>query len=270
MKDKWLPKHIDKSRNALGMKSATTIVLNKPVKSITPIKACNVQRGGRNEVTSTPREKALMKQNADLKKENAELIRLLKKSKELLKDDVSKSRSENLAMKRFIEAAWSLVDGKIEEKLRDEVKPIIGIKDSSGKMNTITTNHTDNISAELQTERGLKDKLLKIDPEELELLRRNLLEKDVQNKVQVLELNEIKRENENIVNYLVFSQNKKQLLPQHNYEESKEILPVDSANVGSEADEDEISFETCSIKRHNNTTTTLPGFIKTLTLKAVP
>jgi hypothetical protein len=65
--------------------------LNKPaIKSITPIKCSNAPRSGRTDPSLTTREKALMKQNVELKKENTELIKLLKKSKEVIKDEIGK------------------------------------------------------------------------------------------------------------------------------------------------------------------------------------
>ena len=241
-------------------------MINKPVKSITPIKSINTQRSARGDQSLTTREKALMKQNVELKKENAELIRLLKKSKEVIREELGKSKHENQIMKKFIETVWPIVDSKIEGGIKEEVKTIISFRDS-GKMNTITTNHTDNISGEQQSERSLKDKQLeqklKSDREELEHMKQKLLAKEAQARVMQQERDGFRQENESMKNYLRFSKNA--ALPTRK-SEGKEILPVDSANVGSEADED--GEDWCGKKSGNHSLIgTLPGFIKSMMMK---
>jgi len=256
-KEKWWPKQTgEKSRNSLG-KSTTVLTINKPaIKSITPIKCSNGSRTGRSDPSLTTREKALMKQNVELKKENSELIKLLKKSKEVIKDEIGKYKAENFLMKRFAEASWPYVEAKLEEKLKDEVKPLIAIsKESIGKMNSNTTNHTDHFSAEKS----------KSNRDEIDNLRLKLAEKESETLSLQRELNRTRLENEMISKYLKFSQSHKFGIPSPT-KKPKEILPVDSSNVGSEADEDEVEWIKKSEKERNGPTV-IAGFIKSLTLQ---
>ena len=250
-------------------KSSTVIVLNKHVKSITPIKSGAVQRTARNEPSITPREKVLMKQNIELKKENAELIKLLKKSKDLIKDEIGKCRAENQAMKAFVEAAWPITEGKIEEKLRDQVKSIIGMRSS----NTIATNHTERMSSEPQsTEPNPSSKLTLVESEEIASLKHKLVVKDKQNKFLQAKISDAKSESKSVIEYLSYVLKRKRISVENDKMLlSKEVLPVDSANVGSEGDEDdkdELGFNlTKVLYDSHNKNNLLPGFIKSLMLK---
>ena len=247
VKERRVVKMPEKSRNAIISKSSTVVMLNKHIRSVTPIKVTNVQRGGHNEPSLTPREKALMKQNIELKKENAEIMRLLKKSKELIKDEITKCKAENQIMRRFLEAAWPVTEGKVEEKLRDQVKALIGIK-----ANTAPTNHSERVSDSQSAEKELED---------LESLRKSMYKKEEQYNALRGRVEELGKENAAIKKYVEYSAvsdwKKEKKLGRRLVEG---VLPVDSENVGSEGEEDE---ENCEI----GVVALVPGFMKSLTLK---
>ncbi len=234
----------EKSRNPSINKSSTVLVLNKQtkhVKSITPLKCVqHSYRGG--EPSVTPREKALMKQNLELKKENAELVRLLKRSKELIKDEIGRCSAENQTMRRFVEAAWSLTEGRVEEKLREQVRSIVG----SNKVNTNATANTESQSSPGERER-----------EDTIALRNELRSMDSKNRMLRGQVGELRSEGRTVAQYVSF------VVRNRGGKKPEEALPVDSANVGSESDEDVGD----SKKGRSEEGPQLPGFMKSLMLK---
>ena len=210
-----------------------------------------------------------MKQNMELKNENAELIKLLKKSKDLIKEEIGKFKGENQIMKRFLEATWSLTEGKIDEKLREQVRSIIGIR-----VNTITTNHTEQVSSELHSaEPSSKCKSPKSnESESLRSLKEKLIEKENETTNLEARILDLQNEQRCMTTYFSF------MLDRTSRDSLRrsgtivhEVLPVDSANVGSEADEDEnIDSITTRTRKTDNTKKgeeVFPGFIKTMLLK---
>ncbi len=250
-RDKRQPLRLEKSRNQSIVKSSTVLMLNKHVKSSTPLRSSNAQRSSRAEPSVTPREKALAKQNLELKKENAELIRLLKRSKELIRDEINKYAAENITMKHFLEMSWSLTEGKVDEKLREQVRSMIGIR-----VNTLNaTNNTEHVSAELPAS-------VQPDSEELESLRRQLTAKEAQNKTLVRQMHAVHQESRAMAKYLSFTLQKRSPVPRF-ARRVDEVLPVDSANVGSD-DEDEEKEAPRS--QGTEAGKQVPGFIKSLML----
>ncbi len=201
-----------------------------------------------------------MKQNVELKKENAELIHLLKKSKELIKDEVARFKSENLLLRRFVESVWTSVEGKVDEKLREQLRPLINLREA-GKMNTSTTNNTDNPSV------GPPSESPKLRPsiDELDQLRQKLAEREMQNCLLASQLAETRHESESVSGYLQYVQRRDCAVPKKPVAD-RPTLPVDSANVGSEADEEELPpKEQRAIC--GSASCVLPGFIRSLMQK---
>ncbi len=238
-------------------------MLNKPAKSITPLKSVHGSHSGRPDLSASAREKALMKQNVELKKENADLIRLLKKSKELIRDELGKSQAENQTLKRFVESVWTAAEGKVDDKLREEVKSLLGPREL-GKMNTTTTNHTDNLAAEpIEGGPQPRERVGRAEHEELERLRH----REAQCRSLMLELSDARHEKESLVGYLLYTQHRSGGVERKGRGE-KEALPVDSANVGSEADEEEMNGgEWGQEGRKVATPCVLPSFFRGLMLK---
>eukprot|EP00826_Nyctotherus_ovalis_P009088 TRINITY_DN12380_c0_g2_i2.p1 TRINITY_DN12380_c0_g2~~TRINITY_DN12380_c0_g2_i2.p1 ORF type:complete len:194 (-),score=72.32 TRINITY_DN12380_c0_g2_i2:168-704(-) len=138
------------------------------------------------------REKALVKQNEDLRKKNSELLQTLKKQKDLIKSRIMGFKSENDAMKRFAEAAWPWVEPRLDEELKETIRPLI--KDSA-RMNSETTNCTEHRSLDKShsshEEAELKHKISSKEAEASNLTRT---------------LKETKLENEVVAEYLKFVQ----------------------------------------------------------------
>ena len=198
-----------------------------------------------------------MKQNIELKKENSELIKILKKSKEVIRDEIGKYKTENAILKKFAEASWPWVDGKLDEKLKEELKPLLTLSREAGKMNSTTTNHTDNLSAERS----------KSERDEIESLKQRLAEKEAESQTLLQDLAATKAESESIVSYIRYTK-VKTISPSAIKKEQREVLPVDSANVGSDADEEEPIAEDWEKRRgQEGNGAVLPGFIKSLTLR---
>ena len=145
-KKSWM---MQNSRNVLSSgKSTTSISFSRSVsKSTTPLKIMNIQKSARADVNT--REKALLQQNVELRKQNNELVHLLKKSKELIKAEIEKYKAENMIMKKFAEVAWNWAEPNLEDKLKDEVKTLL-MKPNT-KVNSIATNSTDHCSGEGET-----------------------------------------------------------------------------------------------------------------------
>jgi hypothetical protein len=60
-----------------------------------------------------------------------------------------------------------LIESKLDEKLKEEIKPLLSISRETGKLGFMTTNHTDNLSAERS----------KSERDELDTLKQKLIEK---------------------------------------------------------------------------------------------
>eukprot|EP00826_Nyctotherus_ovalis_P028346 TRINITY_DN22402_c0_g1_i1.p1 TRINITY_DN22402_c0_g1~~TRINITY_DN22402_c0_g1_i1.p1 ORF type:complete len:249 (-),score=106.32 TRINITY_DN22402_c0_g1_i1:133-879(-) len=228
------------SRNVLTSgKSTTALSLNRSVgKSATPLKLVNLQKSARADTQASTREKALLQQNVELKRKNNELVRVLKKSKELIRSEVGKYKAENGVMKKFAEAAWAWAEPNLEEKLKEEVRPIL-VK--TAKTNSIATNSTDHCSGEnLKDDSNHKCKLSQ------RAFKASLLQK----------LNDTKLENEKLSRYLYFLGRRS---------ERQEALVVDSENVESD---DEV---VCRWTREENGVrneipVAVPTFLKSLRL----
>lgn len=258
-KERQLQKNSEKSRNGVIIKSSTQIALNKTVKSATPLKSTNAQRSTRKEASLTPREKALVKQSMEIKKENSELIKLLKKSKELFKDEINKSKAENQNLKSLLEAVWPIVDSRIDEKLREQIKNAIGVKE----ITKMCTNDTEHISAKHPIKLLDSPK----NDQEIASLKEEIAAKEAQNLGLLKKLNVFDNEIECMHKYWSLISMKKVKNEQINMN----MLPVDSANIGSECEEDEVfnsklgkSPSQCHKSEWKEV---IPGFVQSLILK---
>ena len=108
--EKHWPRQI--SRNILGTgKTTTSISINRSViRSGTPLKLVNLQKSARGEGLTSAR---LVQQNTELKKKNNELLHLLKKSKDVIKNEMGKYKAENVAMKKFAETVLVWVEDNL-------------------------------------------------------------------------------------------------------------------------------------------------------------
>jgi len=237
------------SRNVLSNeKSITALSLNRSVaKSTTPLKLMSLQKSVRADTLASTREKALLQQNVELKKKNNELVRILKKSKELIKSEINKYKAENLIMKKFTEAAWVWAEPKLEEKLKEEVRPIL-LKQST-KMSSIATNSTDHCSAE-----GFKE-----ERSDKELLKRKLSQKTLKSASLIQRLNDDKLKNKKLNQYLKF-------LEKGCTVEEKALM-VDSENVESDEDEVICTWINEDVPVHDEVPVAIPTFIKSLGLR---
>lgn len=239
------------SRNVLTTgKSTTTLSLSRSVaKSTTPLKLMNLQKSARTDAMASSREKALLQQNIELKKKNNELVRILKKSKELIKSEVGKYKAENNVMKRFAEAAWSWAEPKLNEKLKEEMKPIL-VKPSTKKY-SITTNSTDHCSGEK----------FKEDRYENELLKRRLSQKTLRTTSLMQRLNDTKQENAKLNRYLMFLVKRRDKRV-----DIKKELVADSENVESDEEEMCCKWLRKEVVANKDTPVAMPTFLKTLAI----
>jgi len=249
----------EKSRNASFNKSSTVIVLSKhPQKSITPIKGAAQSVLKSESLLLTQHEKAVALRNNELRKENSELVNLLKKSKEIIKAEALKYKSENQKLKKFLEFAWPLAENKIDEKLRDQIKSGIIIP----KVNTGTTEESENIFYEenqsQKDQKAFLAKSLEIKTKiEGETKKCNILKRKIR---------EARQENDSLKQFCKFAiQNK-----QNDVRSSQSIK--DSENIESDEEnldnfmEEIILKKPESEKKNKNLTIQLPGFMKTLML----
>lgn len=228
------------SRNVLTSgKSTTALSLNRSVgKSTTPLKLVTLQKSARADAVGSAREKTLLQQNAELKRKNCELVRVLKKSKELIRSEVARFRAENSVMKKFAEAAWGWAEHNLEDKLKEEVRPIL-VKTT--KTNSIATNSTDHCSGE-----NLKD-----DPDHRHKLSQRAFKASLLQK-----LSDAKLENEKVSRYLYFLGSRS---------DKQEALVVDSENVESD-DEVVCRWTKEGSGARSETPVTVPTFLKSLRL----
>jgi hypothetical protein len=206
----------------------------------------NLQKSARTDTLTSTREKALLQQNVELKKKNNELVRILKRSKELIKSEINKYKAENSIMKRFAEAAWVWAEPKLEEKLKEEVRPIL-LKPST-KMNSVATNSTDHCSAER----------FKEEHNDRKSLRCKLSQKNLRGTSLIQRLNTSKLENEKLNQYLEF-------LEKGCAVEEKALM-VDSENVESDEDEVVCTWMNEEVPVHNEVPIAIQTFIKSLGL----
>ena len=208
------------------------------IRSGTPLKLVNLQKSARGEGLTSAR---LVQQNTELKKKNNELLHLLKKSKDVIKNEMGKYKAENVAMKKFAETVWVWVEDKLESKLKEEMKPLID--KSKIKVNITATNYTDQVLADEEAE------FINIKDSQKDSNTNNLMEK----------LNEIKVVNNEINKYLFFLE-RSTLLNKEN------TLILDSENVESDTENDMICRWTKGEKSYDETPMTMPSFIKSLRL----
>eukprot|EP01022_Parablepharisma_sp_SALTPOND_P020066 TRINITY_DN3546_c0_g1_i1.p4 TRINITY_DN3546_c0_g1~~TRINITY_DN3546_c0_g1_i1.p4 ORF type:complete len:236 (+),score=54.17 TRINITY_DN3546_c0_g1_i1:3404-4111(+) len=201
---------LDKSRNSSLNKSSTILILKKPIKSITPIKGV-IQKSA--HAPAVIKENTIVKQNVELKKENAELIRLLKKSKEIIKGEIGKLKQENQLMKKLAGIAWDATEGKIDEKLREQVKGIIGIKANTG-----TTNHSEGMEDTRKADIG----------EEVKKMRGKIASEEKRTTTLRTKMQDAKTENKAIKEYMGYAMMRKK---------NVEKRWVDSENIDSEEEE---------------------------------
>ena len=114
-----------KSRNSIvTARSNTLFTLTKSsIRPVTPIRRESIQKNSKLNISLTAREKSLVNQNIKLKKENEELIRLLKKSRLYIKEEVRKYKPENIALKNFALVVWPWIETRIDEELKQEIEP---------------------------------------------------------------------------------------------------------------------------------------------------
>ena len=224
-----------KSRNTITSARTTAVLtLSKPIlRSISPITRTSTQRSNKSNSSLSLREKSLINQNLKLKKENEKLIQLIKKSKTFIKDEIKKYHSENLVMKKFLMTAWPLVGGQIDQKLAENLKPILESEHISKTLkvkseNVLRENHTKNI--EIVKE---KSEIIKLEEK----------------------LNNEKQLNHTVIRYLNFLENR---VINTNKNINEDIIPVDSSNL--------LSDEGDEIIEESGKEFAIPGFIKSLHL----
>ena len=182
-----------KSRNGLAS-GKSTITLNKPtIRPVTPVKISKLQKTSKGESVLNTREKALIKQNEELKKKNTELLQTLKKQKDIIKDKVMEYKAENEVMKRFAETAWPWVEMQLDEELKETIRPLI--KDTT-KMNSETTNCSEHRSVEKSHSSH----------EDAEVLKQKISSRELEVSNLTKTLKETLIENEAVTNYLRFVQ----------------------------------------------------------------
>ena len=235
----------EKSRNGITSGKSTTIISSNKSnpRPITPVKLTTVHKVPSLNI----REKALAKQNEDLKKQNSELLQSLKRNKDIIKEKIVKYKSENTIMKKFTETAWPWVEPRLDEELKASIKPLItAIKDTS-KMNTESTNHTDHVSTEKShSNRG-----------EIELLKQRIQNKKLEADNLEEKLKETLRENTIISEYLKYLETKPTNINE---------LFEDPSNIINDNDEEILNNSQTSDKVAHGVYRALPGFIRTLTL----
>ena len=233
--DNHWPRQI--SRNVLGNgKSTTAISMTRSViRSGTPLKLISFQKSARGENLASSR---LIQQNTELKKKNNDLLHLLKKSKDIIKNEMGKYKEENLIMRKFAEASWIWVESKIEGQLKDELKPFLSKLNI--KTNTTENDYTNHCSAE----------------DNVKFINK----KNNENKYLTMKLNEVRAENERINEYLRF-------LERNSSTRKTKPLIVSSENVESDTEEEIICPWSNEVKDSDNSNSVaMPTFIKSLRL----
>jgi hypothetical protein len=261
IKEKQKHRGSEKSRNGPIIKCSTMIALNKIDRTQTPIKLLNPPRSGRKDAPPTPRERALVNQNAKLKKENSELIKLLKKSQELIKEEVHKSKIENQTLKSLLATVWPTVENKIDEKLKEQIKNAIGIKESI-EMSTNDTGHVSGMHASKEKDHDSHSK-----DQEIASLKQEISSMDLVNTGLETKLRTAQNEIESMGKYLSYISGKVWT--------NEDYMQVDSANIGSEADEEESKITPHlklkkMLKQTNKSvkqTNAIPGYVKSIYIK---
>ena len=227
------------SRNALTSARTTAVLtLSKSIRrSISPGTRTSTQRSNKTNSTLNTREKSLIKQNLQLKKDNEKLMLLLKKSKAFIKDEIAKYRPENLIMKKFALTVWSWVESELDEKLKEEIKPII--------------NREHNI----KTLSFRSKKIFSGIEEELSLLKSEVEKKS--NEILILQkkLNHAEQLNKSMMEYMNYMEKNTKYKEEKNIED---IIYVDSSNLISDEGDEEI--------HEFSKGPTVPGFVKSLQL----
>ena len=82
------------------------------------------------------------------KREAWELVKLLKCSKEVIRDEMGRYLEENQTLRRLLESVWPVIESQVEDKRRDQIRELVK---NSCKMNTLTTNNTEHRSAKMSS-----------------------------------------------------------------------------------------------------------------------